>query len=581
MTNNYGEYFKIGVGAIMKSLITQRKTGRATAVGAATLALALLGGGLKSAQAAHWELTYKAEGENREGNPGTTGKWTYGDPQTGEFQSQDGINIYSLYSWRDGDSNGDYPAFSTYADGKVTVVLTWTKDDDEETLPEAPEVVSCWVSVEANAGYTGQDSDSIVTVDVGSGPGIHEEGGEVVDLGEDGSDYTPDVYAHGKSAWGSYLMTVPVPAGQTKVEVTLPLLAKVESHEGNSPLANGAFNGGQQNVHAALQATYYPRGVVITSNLEPSYQKVTDAGALPRTKDANGNWVVDTSKLRDPNSYPGAGPWAVAVQRQPSGKINTHSAARWYKPGGGDFQAWLGGDRFEANVVGFTNPTYAWSVTGGEAISQNGSTQKTHDLMVGLPNPLAGSYYGIKLGSQPNASDLVAASTVKVDVTDSNGTLSNTYNINWHKPTDNWKKINTTAYPKLIFPKPGFFVDSNNQEQTVIEPNRTFNFEIPAPVVEFNYKNGLTTGRVVLGVAGAGVGIWAVAAGTAAAAMLGAEITLGLTVAAGVTSIVAGNIPDPTLEPRVADYAEYKANMRLQKEINDARAADPNAHPDT
>jgi hypothetical protein len=120
-------------------------------------------------------------------------------------------------------------------------------------------------------------------------------------------------------------------------------------------------------------------------------------------------------------------------------------------------------------------------------------------------------------------------------------------------------------------------VDQNNQEQFVQRPNQDLHFEIPAEKVEFNYKNGASTGSIILGVGAAGVAIWgAVAIGAAVPAAI---IALALTATAGVAQIVSGNAPDPTPETRNASYAEYCAGMRLQQQINNDRASDPNAHP--
>ena len=189
---------------------------------------------------------------------------------------------------------------------------------------------------------------------------------------------------------------------------------------------------------------------------------------------------------------------------------------------------------------------------------------------------------GLSLGGSANGQSLTTGSAISVKVTDNDGAVAtDSYGVTWHLPNENWVMSGPYPHPKLMFPKAGYTV-FNKAEVYSHEPNRTINFEIPHPTLEVSYlssKSVLTNGSLALGVGAAGIAVWAAAA-TGVAVPVAIGVFLAATVGAGM-QVSAGNIPNPTLDTQQSDYDQFKEDMRLQKQINDARALDPNAYPGT
>lgn len=131
----------------------------------------------------------------------------------------------------------------------------------------------------------------------------------------------------------------------------------------------------------------------------------------------------------------------------------------------------------------------------------------------------------------------------------------------------------------VYFATKGYVTDSQGNQVNDIEPDRTVTFQIDSAVTEFNLttKDNVANASLVLGTGSAGVGSL-VGAGLVAEGP-GGWLALALAAAAGGASYASGQLPAPTSDVKVSNYAEYKADIKFQKLINDARAADPNAYP--
>ena len=136
---------------------------------------------------------------------------------------------------------------------------------------------------------------------------------------------------------------------------------------------------------------------------------------------------IETSYFKGPvdATHP-TGQWQHLRDTNGSGSIVTDSAVSppLSQPGGGT--SWTASPTLLGQAGGFTNPVFAWSLTGDGALSASGNTSHTQ-LSVNFP-VLA------------TAAPLGKQSTVRVDVTDSDGaTAANTFGVRWHYPCESWQ----------------------------------------------------------------------------------------------------------------------------------------------
>jgi hypothetical protein len=206
------------------------------------------------------------------------------------------------------------------------------------------------------------------------------------------------------------------------------------------------------------------RNVYITSNIETSYKKVSDLSQLPIKVEPDGSFSIDESKLRpstplytfvappsppDPNFNPfqAIGPWAVQIERVPNTPMTVASVAQWVAVPNASpaFRHWLGGVVFTAHTDAFDAATsYQWTLPP-DSVPNTTNSPAVRDFTAAPPNS-QDSYHGIKLGSQANGSDLTTNSSVYVQATDSDGSLSDSYNVNWHLPVEDEQRRAT--YPR-------------------------------------------------------------------------------------------------------------------------------------
>ena len=175
----------------------------------------------------------------------------------------------------------------------------------------------------------------------------------------------------------------------------------------------------------------------ISSGIEDSYRKVTDASQLPRVYRHSGNqdtYVIDDTQIGyGTKDGSGPGPWGVKVKRGVDGSMTVESAAEPHD------QIWVGYPTFYANTPGFQNPSYEWVIPGVTTIppGSSGSPPNTNPTD---QQTLSFGGIGIDLGS--GESGYLGQTNVRLTVTDtggSNAQLTNSYTVNWHFPHDNWQ----------------------------------------------------------------------------------------------------------------------------------------------
>ena len=240
---------------------------------------------------------------------------------------------------------------------------------------------------------------------------------------------------------------------------------------------------------------------------------------------------------------------------------------------------WMGSTQFNANQSGFTSPTFQWTKPSGAI----GGRTSDSSLDLTIADAGIGNYVqGIGLGGDAGGQGMTSTSNAKVTVSDPNVTLSSDYTVNWHVPFEWDSAPVVSAGAPILFSQQGYVVDGNGNYSTTLEINVPAKINIEPKVTQFKLvtKDSVNAFGAILGVGSAVSG--AVAAATVVTGVgLGPPgwIALGLAVAGGGATYVAGQMPASSPVDISVNYGQYKADMRFQKMINDARALDPNAYP--
>ena len=241
------------------------------------------------------------------------------------------------------------------------------------------------------------------------------------------------------------------------------LVARSEVLAGRSS-SNGQsiqWNQGSGTANIELKAALTNYYVDISSDIQPSWRK--HEGALPP------DYTLNTDAFR---LNPGLTPqiWRLKNKRNADGSITVDSVALWLDPYADGHQPplahsiqtanWFGGTgNTTANYAGFNNPNFHWSLSGGSLCEGYGGPGLDVDIAkdsqtIRLPKRMAGFAEGYDIlrwpvginlggfGSDPSVAGApnslgVNISTISVTTTDSNLSLTNTYQVNWHKPIDN------------------------------------------------------------------------------------------------------------------------------------------------
>lgn len=209
-----------------------------------------------------------------------------------------------------------------------------------------------------------------------------------------------------------------------------------------------------------FSAKFDPRSVSISSDIEPSYKKVTDASALPQFTDLyTGVTGYDLSKIRSTTPTNGAGPWGVLCEPNPNGSMTVESAVSYVNlsgSGGGGTESWWGSVGLAAQTSGFApyaptfsgGRTYGWQVQGGSALTDEWHLPELdlHTRSIPSQSSSPNTANGILLGGDIAGVNMARHSNVKVEVTDGDGVIGEAnYGINWHMPFDNVTENAETA----------------------------------------------------------------------------------------------------------------------------------------
>ena len=418
------------------------------------MTLALLGAG-QTAQAGKWKVTLmNAHGKSifppeSEFNPGDDGRG-----RAEEFPGG--------YDWiGDVGAEGSYGSAGTYSGYQVTstkagavvertesgsVVATFEWDDDDGHNGHDGSPVPEWLFVRL-----GVTADAHVDSHGGSGSGDFMSLDDISVRASNGLETaTPSTSLSdgGKAAHGeAYINTVriiPIQSHGQKI-VTMNLPAMDIMAKGTNPSTNTGWQ-----VVVATNPSYgvapTNRGVGISSDIETSYRKVTDQTALPLIHDVSGNTngTIDTSKIKTSTPWDGLGPWAVAIERNSAAPMTVESAASW-DPVTSNPPEWIASATFTAHAAGFTNPHYEWVAPG--IIGNNTTPPPGYTAPPTISSPDAPSLAidNIHLQGDKLGAGMIRSSNVKVVVTDTNGTLDDSYNINWHVPYENFEHIGSKA----------------------------------------------------------------------------------------------------------------------------------------
>lgn len=269
-----------------------------------------------------------------------------------------------------------------------------------------------------------------------------------------------------------------------------------------------------------IQVQVYPWGDAkpdnrtfsVTSSIEPSYKKST---SLPS----------DLSKLRPStpaNTNNGNGPWAVLCERNGTGAMEVHSAAKLNNE-------WRGHLNVYALAQGFTPSSYTWSVGGGSSFFP---APTTYDWS------LDGSLEALRLGGDVKGNGMTRSSTFTA-TTNGALTATETYRVNWHLPVENIEEYGTPVKSYSLLPGA-----PRNGYPMVVPPGETTQVVLPPSLAKV--KLYLTTGeQVVVGVGQAvltrGASVLAgtataISSRAAAATMLGWFYTLEMSDAVNATA---------------------------------------------
>lgn len=248
-------------------------------------------------------------------------------------------------------------------------------------------------------------------------------------------------------------------------------------------------------------------------------------------------------------------------QRNPDGSISTDTAAAYDRGFYGGFP-FYGGNHYTASVPNFSNPAYNWTITAtdnsGRDFSVPGGSKQTIQAIINLGKTLDG---------------FPKHNSFKVDVQDTldNAIATNTYDVNWHLPVENWTLLTSTTTTNRIYPKLGTDPSGN----TSIEPNRTINYTIPTPEVD------------VAGPAVKTISVFLSGAGAAAPLLLPESIATGPIGVATVTLLTVGGAasaflvpPDPGPDTGSTNYDNYIFAVGQQDLINKGAPGIQRFNPD-
>ena len=247
--------------------------------------------------------------------------------------------------------------------------------------------------------------------------------------------------------YGSTLYLVPIASFKTKATLDRDR----QTFRSSSNVTE--WNVGQLSAGMQLSAEVTPYFLSISSDLEGSYRKVTDASQLPtviRYLNGTNVRVIDDTKIRG-GTLDGNGPWAVVNDKGNADIVATWNPYQFYDAG------WVGGVSFHANAPGFNSPTYFWSnVTGsvdpyGAVAYDKASLELPLIYSSGSAGPSI--VRGIKLGGDKDGTGMSKLTFANVSVSDTNTTLNESYNVNWHLPYEKFNHLRTVAAaPKVYSP---------------------------------------------------------------------------------------------------------------------------------
>ena len=467
------------------------------------MAIALLGAG-SVANAGQWKLTSLT----------TDGKSTW--PVQGDYNYNDsayGYSIYGEHPWTSyinsdqASGNVQYWAdFVTTTKPGVTLrkkevgggkaTFTWDDSDGSQPDPYLYVKVTSEASAEANAYVSsegGANPVDSVSLTVSNG---YEAAEIVKSLSEDGQTRFANASVATSrllrfASNGASPITVVLPVANvvaTAESLALPFVWYYYTYAMTGYRPTNATVG----TRAITKVARDYRGVYITSDIETSYKKVTDAAALPRMRDENDALVIDSDKIGSQTPYNGSasGPWAVECEREPGGALTVESAAVWQESSPqlqsfGVAEGWRGYVRLEAQATGFSQPQYAWDLPATMT-----HRKEDNDRVInaqGVQNLVGNALTDLSehLGDETENWDSQGkSSAIGVRVFESglpqSDTAPNSYSINWHKPVENRDVYNTsqTWTEDWLAPKPTTllggttpaYVGPNDTAEAIVHP---------------------------------------------------------------------------------------------------------------
>lgn len=185
---------------------------------------------------------------------------------------------------------------------------------------------------------------------------------------------------------------------------------------------------------AGASALIAPRGVAITSDIDQSYYKSPTAPTpVPRPTVGAGTPTPRPQPTQAPVQFSDPPAWKLPVQPKADGSMTVESAATLSLGVDANLLAtpyWYGGGVFTANTAGFTSPSYSWDVG-----SNNGVYNGNPLTLVDYPQYVLGGPKTLTLGTGIPLP--ITSTSFAVKVTDSVGSLSNAYTVNWHETLEN------------------------------------------------------------------------------------------------------------------------------------------------
>lgn len=301
---------------------------------------------------------------------------------------------------------------------------------------------------------------------------------------------TTQVNTDGTLAQALMNQIIKVPSNGQIILTTPVATVHADGHLGSSrftiPMVNGVSqqplqNPGQARAGARYKATLMPYHLSISSDIEPSWKKLT--GELPdkykKRINVNGvwEWQPDPDKAQVVSADPQI--WRVKCRRGADGSMTVERAATWREQNDPEDSAgnWYGSAlRVSANSQGFNNPQFQWQVSGGtpgpslqEQIDQGEQTLKLYHIWDGFWRNVGLNLGGFVPSPESNYGDLGFTRQSTFDVTAKEATipgisLTSKYTINWHPPIDNVEEYKNsidsyTAFPAAVV---GGYPESTN-----------------------------------------------------------------------------------------------------------------------